>query len=192
MKKFYLGITGGSASGKSYLADRLDEYFSDRRRIVIHTDAFFKPERPRMVSRFSGRTLEDFNQFASWDLAAYHAELDRAAAMPEIELVIAEGVFALIEPEVRERFDLTVFVDTRSDERFYRRLKRRLALGVTLEEEADYFLGSQRWRHDEFYEPLREYADVVLNGSDLNARRIGVVAAYVASRLAAPCRKGGD
>lgn len=184
MKKFWLGISGGSASGKSYLAGKLDERFADRRRLVVHTDTFFKPEKPRMVSRFSGRELDDFNQFASWDLNKYHAELDRVAALPDVELVIVEGVFALIEPEIRERFDLTVFVDTRSDERFYRRIKRRLALGVTLEEEADYFLGTQRWRHDEFYEPLREYADVVLNGSDLNPRRVEVVAAYVERHLA--------
>ena len=84
---------------------------------------------------------------------------------------------------VRSRYDLTVFVDTPSDERFYRRIRRRMALGVTLEEEADYFLGTQRFRHQEFYEPLRALADVVINGSEITARKVAVVAAYIQSML---------
>ncbi len=187
MAPFLVGIGGGSASGKSFLAERLAERLAGRRVTLLHTDTFFRKEKPRMKSRFSGKLLEDFNQPASWDLERFVAAFDEAAGS-DAEVVVVEGIFALYLEAVRSRYDLTVFVDTPSDERFYRRIRRRMALGVTLEEEADYFLGTQRFRHQEFYEPLRAVADVVINGSDITARKVAVVAAYIQSMLPPPPR----
>ena len=182
MAPFLVGIGGGSASGKSFLTERLVERLAGRRVMQIHTDTFFRKEKPRMKSRFSGNFLEDFNQPASWDLDRFVAAFGEAAGSGA-EVVVVEGIFALYLESVRSRYDLTVFVDTPSDERFYRRIRRRMALGVTLEEEADYFLGTQRFRHQEFYEPLRALADVVINGSEITARKGAVVAAYIQSML---------
>jgi uridine kinase len=178
-----IGIGGGSASGKSTLAAKLAAELADRRVGVLHTDDFFAPVKPKMVSRFSGRELDDFNQPASWRLDDFRAALAERAADPELEVLIVEGIFALFDAEIRGRYDLTVFVDTPSDERFFRRIRRRLALGVTLEEEADYFLGTQRFRHQEFYEPLKAFADLVIGGSEIGPRKVEVLAAYLRSRL---------
>ncbi len=177
-----IGIGGGSASGKSFLAERLAEQLKRFEPEIIHTDHFFQPVKPKMVSRFSGKELDDFNQEASWDLARFREEFERAAAGGR-KVVIIEGIFALYCEDIRNRFDLTVFVDTPSDERFYRRIKRRMALGVTLEDEADYFLGTQRFRHLENYEPLKAHADIVVNGSDITSRKVDVIAAWITSRL---------
>ncbi len=182
MKKILAGIGGGSASGKSYLSEKLAEMLAGFKSEIIHTDRFFKPVKPQMISRFSGNSFDDFNQPESWDFAAYHEALASALG-GEAQVVIVEGVFAIFEPEVREKCDLTIFVDTSSDERFYRRIKRRMALGITLEEEADYFLGTQRFRHEEFYEPLKSHADIIINGSNITERKVAVIAAYLKSLI---------
>lgn len=177
-----IGIGGGSASGKSFLAERLGEELREFEPEIIRTDHFFRPVKPKMVSRFSGRELDDFNQEASWDLERFRSEFERAAASSG-KLVIVEGIFALYCEDIRKRYDLTIFVDTASDERFFRRIKRRMALGVTLEEEADYFLGTQRFRHLENYEPLKSYADIVVNGSEITPRKVEVLTAWVRFKL---------
>ncbi len=182
MKKILAGIGGGSASGKSYLSEKLAEMLTGFKLAIIHTDRFFKPVKPQMISRFSGNSLDDFNQPESWDFAAYHEAL-ADALNSDVQIIIAEGIFAIFEPEVREKFDLTIFVDTPSDERFYRRIKRRMALGITLEEEADYFLGTQRFRHEEFYEPLKSHADIIVNGSNITERKVTVISTYLKSLI---------
>ena len=182
-RMFLLGIGGGSNSGKTTLARKLAETLSAYRVRVIHTDDYFAASMPKMVSRYSGRELEDFNQPASWDLPRFHRELEQAMSDSEVDVLIVEGIFALFEAEIRELYDLSVFVDTPSDERFFRRIKWRLSQGVPLEDEGDYFLGTQRFRHQEFYEPLKFFADLVIGGSEITARKVDIVAAYITTEL---------
>ena len=109
---FLLGIGGGSASGKTTLTGMVAEKLDGYRVIVVHTDDYFVDAKPKMVSLYSGRELDDYNQPASWDMPRFYRDLKSAMAEPESDVVIVEGIFALFEPEIRQLYDLTIFVDT--------------------------------------------------------------------------------
>ena len=65
-------------------------------------------------------------QVPVYDFATYERLADRVAVAPA-RVVVVEGILVLYEPELRERFDLRVFVDTDADVRFIRRLERDVA-----------------------------------------------------------------
>ena len=92
---------------------------------------------------------------------------DFAAALAgDADVVIVEGLFALYLKEIRDRLTVKVFVDLQSDERLVRRIKRFMHdRGQTLDEVADRYLDTVRYRHDELVEPTRWHADIVINGS---------------------------
>lgn len=77
------------------------------------------------------------------------------------DIVLIEGLFSLYFEQIRDKLDLKLFIDLKSDERIYRRIKRWMDC-QTLDEIALRYLDTVRYRHDEFIEPTRWYADLVI------------------------------
>ena len=165
-KPFVICIAGGSASGKSTFADKLESVLSYRNIALFHMDAYFKPEneRPAAVSPTNGKTYRDDNHPDSFRLEALLRDVKNAAGT-ESGFVIVEGLLTLWYKPLRELADLKIFIDCRADERIVRRLKRNMTWGLTFDEIADVYLALVRFRHDEYVEPSREYADLVIDGS---------------------------
>ena len=92
-------------------------------------------------------------------------------------IVVVEGILVLWEPTLRERFDLKVFVDTDADIRLIRRLRRDVAeRGRTAESVIDQYLTTVRPAHEQFIEPSKRYADVIIPQGGLNRPAIDVPA----------------
>ncbi|MHB1295888.1 MAG: uridine kinase family protein [Anaerolineae bacterium] len=161
-----VGIAGGSASGKSTLTARLEEALADLRVLSMHMDRYFLPVKPRMVAPITRIAYDDFNHPASFDLDAMRSDL---AALIEGEdapqVILVEGLLTLHDDAIRGRLDLRVFLDLPPDERIVRRLRRNMARGLGFDEIACFYLDAVRFRHQEFVEPSRWHADVVLNGN---------------------------
>jgi uridine kinase len=179
-RPWVIGIGGGSASGKSTLARRLEEALVSRRSglsvRVMPMDTYFRAEKPLHRGPLSGREWPDFNQPASFHLDRLLADLEAATE----EVVIVEGLMVLVVEEVRERCHLKLFVDAPADERVVRRLRRNMAeRGLSFDEIAGYYLESVRFRHAEFVEPSRWQADLVVNGVLLTETAVRVVADHV-------------
>ena len=171
-----IGIAGGSASGKSTLAQRLAESLPDLAVQVIRMDTYFRPDKPLHRGPFAGREWPDFNQPASFHLDALLADLDSA----EGDVVIVEGLMTLCVEELRDRCDLKLFVDAPADERIVRRLRRNMReRGLSFDEIADYYLDSVRFRHQEFVEPSRWFADLIVNGSVISEAAVATIADHV-------------
>ena len=101
-------------------------------------------------------------------------------------IVVVEGILVLWEPSLRERFDLKVFIDTDADLRFIRRLQRDIAeRGRTAESVIDQYLDTVRPAHEQFIEPSKRYADVIIPNGGLNRPAIDVLLARV-RELAGP------
>ncbi len=150
-------------------------------------DAYFWPVKPRTASPITGVVYDDYNLPESFDLARLIDDVDalcNRADRPQVILV--EGLMALQDADLRTRLDLGIFVDAQSDERIVRRLKRNIARGLSFDEIATYFLDSVRYRHQEYVEPSRWHADIVLNGTNTSDRGIALVADWV--RRHAPAR----
>lgn len=163
-----IGIAGGSASGKSTLTEKLESRLTERGLRVksVHMDWFFKPSEkmPRAVSHVSGREYEDHNVPETVDWDGFHAAFDEAAA-GEYDAVIAEGLLTLWDEYILNRLDIKVFVECRADERIVRRIKRNMKWGNQFDDIVDVYLDMVRFRHDQYVEPTKWIADVIVNGT---------------------------
>jgi len=158
---FIIGIGGGSASGKSTFAEQLKAALPNAQ--LIHMDSYMKPtdKLPRAQSPINGKPYPDYNHPQSWDLPKLHKDLVKAKA----QVIIIEGALALHDPVVLEQLNLKLFVDCRADERVVRRLRRNMTRGMGFDEIADFYLDLVRYRHDEYVEPSKWRADMIINGS---------------------------
>jgi uridine kinase len=95
-------------------------------------------------------------------------------------IVVVEGILVLWEAQLRERFDLKVYVDTDADLRLIRRLRRDVAeRGRTTESIIEQYLTTVRPAHDQFIEPSKRHADVIFPQGGMNEPAIGMLLARV-------------
>jgi uridine kinase len=95
-------------------------------------------------------------------------------------IVVVEGILVLWEPTLRERFDLKVFVDTDADIRLIRRIRRDAAeRGRSTESVIEQYLTTVRPAHEQFIEPSKRYADVIVPQGGLNRPALDVLLARV-------------
>ena len=186
-KSFVIGIAGGSASGKSTFADALARALQDRTVLVFHMDAYFKPaeQLPRAEAPITGRTYVDHNHPLTMDLPGLARDLAHAVAENRHQVILVEGLLALWEKSICDQLDLKLFVECRPDERIVRRLKRNMQWGLTFDEISDVYLDLVRYRHDEYVEPSKWRADLILNGSNPSDKTLAMLVGYVEGMLEA-------
>jgi uridine kinase len=166
-KTFFVGIAGGSASGKSTLCDTLEKEFHQFKIKVFHMDDYFKQEEDRPYSKapITENMYVDDNHPETIDFSQLHTDLS-IALNGDNELVILEGLLVLWDEEICSKLDLKLFVDCRPDERIVRRLRRNMTWGLTFDEISKVYLDLVRYRHDEYVEPTKWKADLIINGSN--------------------------
>lgn len=177
---FTLGIAGGTCSGKTTLANKLAEMLTaDGLSVkVIHMDAYFKKQCPTTTAPVTGIEYPEHNHPDSFELDRFYADVEAAKASSG-DLLIVEGLLILQQERIRELCDLKLFVDLPSDERLIRRVHKFMKLrGQTIDEVADRYLDTVRYRHNEFVEPSRWHADLVINGV-FNEVGAGVIYNYI-------------
>jgi uridine kinase len=202
---FIIGVAGGTSSGKTTIVERLAETLGADQIAIIKLDAYYvrrthQPMEERAAANYDHPTAFD------WELLAEHLnELanGRSAPIPTYDyaihdrteivqvvqpapVIVLEGILVLWESELRQRFDLKVFVDTPADLRFIRRLRRDVVeRGRTPESIIDQYLATVRPSHEDFIEPSRVHADVIIPEGGLNRPALDVLLARV-RELASP------
>ncbi len=204
-RPFLIGVAGGTSSGKTTIAERLAELTGDDRLALIKLDSYY-------VARL-GDTLEeraaanyDHPDAFDWALLNDHlAALGDGAPVPvpvydytnfertddvrrvhPARIVVVEGILVLWEPSLRERFDLKIFVDTPADLRLIRRLQRDITeRGRTVGSVIDQYLTTVRPSHDQFIEPSKRHADVIVPEGGMNRPALDVLLARVREIAAA-------
>ncbi|NMA96431.1 MAG: hypothetical protein GX974_10360 [Clostridiales bacterium] len=184
MKPIIVGISGGSASGKTtfcnLLADELNEYKVE----VLTTDKYFKKPLPKMVSPLTGEEDDDFNHPDCLDIDRFMADFNKILDEDASDVVLVEGLMILYFKEIRERLDLKIFIELDSDERMYRRIKRNIvSMGWTMEQIADYYLNYAKHREKQFVLRSSIYADIILNGNKLDGIAKDMVADWIIGKL---------
>lgn len=160
-----IGIAGGSASGKSTLAQRLYEALAPRSVRLLALDSYYKSEQELpLVTTEKGRVYRDYNCPEAFDWARFHA--DRLDAVRTHDIVIVEGLLTLWDEQTRNDCTYTVFVDCPADIRIVRRIRRNLAWGLSLDEIADVYIDLVRHRHEQFVAPSAVYADMVIDSAN--------------------------
>jgi len=109
-----------------------------------------------------------------------HARVDTGELIEPRPVILLEGIMVLAEKQLRERFDIKLFIDTDADVRLLRRLSRDISdRGRTLESVTHQYLESVRPMHQEFTEPSKRYADLIIPEGAHNNVALDLVVARI-------------
>jgi uridine kinase len=198
-RPFLIGVAGGSSSGKTTVAERLAELAGERHLALIKLDSYYvdlsdRPLEERMDFNYDHPDAFDWPLLndhlaalaagASVPVPVYdyalHNRSGRVRLVHPARIVVVEGILVLWEPTLRERFDLKVYLDTDADLRLIRRLRRDVAeRGRTPESIIEQYLATVRPAHEQFIEPSKRYADVIIPEGGLNRPALDVLLARV-------------
>jgi uridine kinase len=205
MRPLFVGIAGGSGSGKTTVARRIAADLAPAKVAHVDMDAYYKnrtdltlEERRRVnwdhpdsvdvdlfVTQLDALARREPVQKPVYDYAT-HLRDTRPEEMAAGDAVIVDGILVLADERVRSRLDVKVFVDADADERLVRRLNRDIAdRGRPLDEIVDQYMSTVRPMHLQFVEPSKRYADVIVPRGGENAVAIGMIVSLVRQRLEA-------
>ena len=163
IKTKVIGVSGCSASGKSTLCERLTDLLGAENTETIVLDRFYKKELPRMISPLDGREYPDWNSPDSIDRAAAYDCITKAAGKGGRYLLL-DGAFLFCIDELRELCDYKIYVTAAIETRIYRRIKRNVIIKKqTIEQIADYYLATVRYREREYSIPSMKFADIIVD-----------------------------
>lgn len=197
-----IGIAGGTASGKTRLAKKIRSAVADDV-VIITQDSYYKdlahlPETERAKANFDHPDSTDFILLRNHLLAlqegktiavpqySFHTHT-REPSSEEVNptrVVIVEGILVFSIPEIRELFDIKIFVDTAADVRILRRIQRDIdSRGRNLDSVIHQYLSTVKPMHDEFVEPNKRYADVIIPSVRDNSIAINMIISKIRSVL---------
>jgi uridine kinase len=180
-----VGIAGGTGAGKTAIVKRLTEKYADRGVAVLDQDSYYRDRSPLSPQE---RAAVNFDEPSALDhdlILAHVEELRRGNSVKKpcysfvshtrtgkfqvirpAELIIVEGIFALHDPRLRGVLDVKLFVHADADVRFIRRLERDIRdRGRTVDSVISQYVRSVRPMHDQYIEPTKAFADLVLMGT---------------------------
>ena len=194
-----IGIAGGTGSGKTTVVKKivnalpphyvavvpLDSYYNDtshmtddeRRKINFdHPDAFDWKLLIKQINMLrNGEAIEQPTY--SYILSNRLKETVHVNPKP---VIIIEGIMTLINKKLRDLMDLKIFVDTDSDERLIRNIQRDLVeRGRTVDMVLDRYLSVLKPMHEQFIEPTKKYADIIIPQGGENLKGIGILCKYI-------------
>lgn len=204
MKPVIIGIAGGTGSGKTTVARAIyDRVGKDRIEWIPHDsyyrsfDALTREERHRinfdhpdsLETELLARHLDVLCKGSSVEIPLYdfttHARKTETQRVEPRKVIIVEGILVLAEAELRKRIDIKLFVDTPADIRFVRRLMRDIkSRGRTLESVVEQYISTVRPMHEEFVEPSKRHADLIIPEGGENQVAIDAIIARVEGLVA--------
>jgi uridine kinase len=206
-----IGISGGTGSGKTTVANRILESVHADEVVFIQQDLYYRdlkdmPLDYRNAANFDHpdavdnelliNHLKKLNAGESVELPIYdfktHSRLPATTRVESKPIVIVEGILIFAEPRLLEQMDIKIFVDTPDDLRFIRRLRRDIAeRGRTLDSVIDQYIATVRPMHMQFVEPSKRFADVIIPEGGHNLVSIDLISGKIRERLARKTHVGG-
>ncbi len=113
-----------------------------------------------------------------------HSRLSEVVVVQPHDVILVEGILIFAEQRLRDLFDIRIFVDTDDDVRFIRRLRRDISeRGRSVESVITQWMETVRPMHQQFVEPSRRYAHVIIPEGGHNEVALNMVIAQIMSRL---------
>lgn len=181
MKPLVMGIAGGTGSGKTTLTQAIVESFEGQVAVVYHDNYYKRND----GLTYEERELLNYDAPGAFDNELMTAQLDELISGQAIEtpvydytvhnrseetipvqprpIIIVEGILIFAEPEIRERCDIKIFVDTDADVRILRRMRRDVVERKrTIESVQNQYLATVKPMHELHVEPSKRFADIII------------------------------
>ena len=202
MNTIFIGIAGGTGSGKTTLTEHLKQHFGDDIS-VVHHDSYYKyQDRP-----FEERCKQNYDHPDAFETDlmvkqlrelkegkpircpvysyAEHQRTSETQLVLPSKVVIVEGILIFQDPRLREMLDIKIFVETDADVRILRRALRDVRdRGRTLESVITQYLTTVKPMHEQFVEPSRKYADIIALEGGHNLVALDMIMQRIASHIA--------
>ncbi|AXI31483.1 uridine kinase [Priestia aryabhattai] len=181
-KPVVIGIAGGSGSGKTTVTKAIYEYFKGHSIMLLEQDYYYKdqsdvPFEQRLQTNYDHplafdndlliEHLQNLLNYESIDKPVYdyaiHTRSEKVITEEPKDVIILEGILVLEDQRLRNLMDIKLYVDTDADLRIIRRMLRDIKERErTLESVVDQYVSVVRPMHNQFVEPTKRYADIII------------------------------
>jgi uridine kinase len=199
-----IGLAGGTGSGKTTVSQAVQRAAGETQVVVLPQDAYYRAQSdlpfavrektnydepgafdtPLLIAQLDALVRGERIERPVYDFAA-HNRADTTVPLAPQSVIVVEGILVLHDPALRERFDLSVFVDAPPDERFIRRLERDVSeRGRSAQSVIEQYRRSVKPMHDLFVEPTKAHANLIIPEGANNRVALEVLSTFVASFVA--------
>ena len=198
-----IGIAGGTGSGKTTVVNQIINELPKNEVCVISQDSYYKStdslsHEERIKINFDHPRAIDFEllethisnlkngqiiQQPVYSFVTHNRTKDNIETHPR-KVVIIEGILIFNSKKLLDLFDIKIFVHADSDERLIRRLKRDISeRGRDIDEVLDRYQNTLKPMHEQFIEPMKEYADIIIPNNKYNTVAVDIVKTIISERL---------
>tara|TARA_B100000768_G_C11210378_1_gene345737 strand:- start:20 stop:625 length:606 start_codon:yes stop_codon:yes gene_type:complete len=198
-----IGIGGGTGSGKTTVVNQILSEFQEGEVQVITQDSYYQDtshlnfeerceinfDHPKSIDfELLEFHLQSLKQGKNVNQPVYsfktHNRTGETTLTEPKKVVIVEGILILSNTQLRSLFDIKIFVHADSDERLMRRLKRDIAeRGRDLDEVLERYQTTLKPMHDQFIEPMKAFADIIIPNNHFNTVAVNVVKSIINEQL---------
>ncbi|MCG2417903.1 uridine kinase [Aequorivita sp. F47161] len=198
-----IGIAGGTGSGKTTVVDQIiaqlpvdevcvisqDSYYHDTSHLSLEERTEINFDHPQAIDfDLLVSHLKELRKGNSFEQPVYsfveHNRTGETITTYPKKVIIVEGILILAHPDIRDMFDIKIFVHADSDERLIRRLKRDIASrGRDLDEVLNRYKTTLKPMHLQFIEPTKEFADIIIPTNKYNTVAIDVIRSIIHQKI---------
>lgn len=200
-KPLVIGIAGGSGSGKTTVTKKVFEVFRKHSVVVIEQDYYYKdqshlPFEKRLETNYDHpfafdndlfiQQIEQLLRYEAVETPTYdysqHTRAQETRLIEPRDVLILEGMLILDDPRIRELMDIKIYVDTDADLRILRRITRDMKeRDRSLQSIIDQYVDVVRPMHNQFIEPTKRYADIIVPEGGQNEVAIDLIVTKIKS-----------
>lgn len=198
-----IGIAGGTGCGKTTVVHQIMNELPEAEVGIIAQDSYYKEttnlsyeersninfDHPRSIDfELLVEHLQELKKGNAISQPVYsfikHNRTDDTILTHPRKVMLVEGILILTNPELRALFDIKIYVHADSDERLIRRLKRDISeRGRDMDEVLNRYQNTLKPMHQQFIEPTKAFADIIIPNDKFNTVAIDVVRAVINQRI---------
>lgn len=202
MERIVIGICGGTGSGKTTLAKKINDRFKDKA-VLISMDCYYKdhmelPYEERAKINYDHpnafdtdlliRDIKKLKNGESIDHPTYDFSNHRRSSEVEHaepkEIILVEGILLFENRELVDLFDVKLYVDTDADVRIIRRILRDVEdRGRNLDSVVEQYLKTVKPMHERFVEPSKRVADIIIPEGGYNRVALDMIIGTIKKKL---------